>query len=59
MTRTAAAMAEYDRRVKEANKPGGPGADYNALVSEVAEEYGLKAVTFARYVKQNTFTKPN
>lgn len=58
VTRVAEAMREYNRRCEEANNTP-QGAGYNALVSEVAEEYGLHPVTFARYVQQNTFTKPN
>lgn len=58
VSKVAAAMREYDRRCAEANNTP-HGADYNALVSEVAEEFGLHPATFARFVQQNTFTKPN
>lgn len=58
MTKVADAMREYDRRCAEANKTP-QGADYAALVTEVASEYGLHPVTFAQYVRQNTFTTPN
>lgn len=58
MSKVADAMREYNRRCEEANNTP-PGADYNALVSEVAEEFGLHPTTFARYVQSNTFTKPN
>lgn len=49
MTRTAKAMAEYDRRVKEA-VASGETFDTNELAAEVAKDYKLHPVTFARYV---------